>query len=932
MLEFLSPVLEGSRVLVLATYRDAELTRRHPLTYTLAELTKERRFHRVLLRGLSCEDVERYIEVAAGVESPPRLADAVHAQTDGNALFVTEVVRLLVQEGDLAARAEPVDGRSPQEETWSVRIPEGVRAVVGRRLDRLSERCNEMLTAAAVIGREFELEQLQRLSSPTDDLLDLVEEALTARVIEELPGEAGRYQFTHSLVQHTLADELPGTQRIRLHAKVGEALEEMWLHGLPAHAAELARHFTEAAPIVGTEKLVHYSVLAGEHALGEYAFEEALSLFQRALGAIEGQPTDDRQAQVLFCLGKAQAGLLRMADAEASLTKAFDYYVGVEKVARAVEVAEYPVRSGNSGVSSLLVRALELVPPDSHEAGRLLSQHGLDVAMQGDYEGAQEALARALAIAEREGDVALEMWTLARTGHVELYYMRMEDCVEKDARALELNSRIEDPNVDAFARMCFVGSLACIGDSGAARAHLDTMLAMAEKARYRGGLMDAFWIGAIVYLALGDWESTREVIDRGLSMNPVHMGMLDAGLFLEYTLGDFERGQSFMERELRLIQARPPGSSSSHVAIAWADSITGSTERLEWSKATLQGIASRAATPWQVMYADIGLSLVAIRQHDRAEAERLYEALQPFRGTVQAHESTSIDRLLGLLALTSGDMDRSQADFERALAFCRKAGYRPELASSCSDYADMLLQRDTKGDQHRATALLDESLAISSELGMRPLMERVLSRKMSLQGINVSSPQTSIDAVISAVEIERPNLQPHAAPDGTVTVMFTDIEGSTAMTERLGDRRAQEVLHIHNAIIREQVAAHQGFEVKSQGDGFMVAFSSARRGLESAIAIQQTFAAHNSENPTEPIQVRIGLHTGETIREGEDFFGKTVILAARIASGASGDHILVSSLLKSLVESSGEFEFDVGREMELKGLTGTHQVFEVNLP
>ncbi len=135
------------------------------------------------------------------------------------------------------------------------------------------------------------------------------------------------------------------------------------------------------------------------------------------------------------------------------------------------------------------------------------------------------------------------------------------------------------------------------------------------------------------------------------------------------------------------------------------------------------------------------------------------------------------------------------------------------------------------------------------------------------------------------MEVERPNLQPHAAPDGTVTIMFTDIEGSTAMTERLGDRQAQEVLRIHNAIIREQVAAHQGFEVKSQGDGFMMAFSSARRALECAIAIQQNFAIHDEARPGEPIRVRIGLHTGEAVKEGEDFFGKTVTLAARIASG-----------------------------------------------
>ncbi len=155
---------------------------------------------------------------------------------------------------------------------------------------------------------------------------------------------------------------------------------------------------------------------------------------------------------------------------------------------------------------------------------------------------------------------------------------------------------------------------------------------------------------------------------------------------------------------------------------------------------------------------------------------------------------------------------------------------------------------------------------------------------------------------------------------------MTDIESYTAMTQRLGDQKAQDVLRTHNAIIREQVGANEGFEVKSQGDGFMVAFSSARHALECAIAIQQAMAAQQSE---ESVRVRIGLHTGEAIKEGEDFFGKTVILAARIASQAQGEQILVSSLLKALVDSSGEFEFRDGREVELKGLAGSHQVFEV---
>ncbi len=199
---------------------------------------------------------------------------------------------------------------------------------------------------------------------------------------------------------------------------------------------------------------------------------------------------------------------------------------------------------------------------------------------------------------------------------------------------------------------------------------------------------------------------------------------------------------------------------------------------------------------------------------------------------------------------------------------------------------------------------------------------------MQAQGVDLTDLGTSIDAVATAVYVDKPDLSPHAAPDGTVTILFSDIEGSTAMTERLGDQRWMELLKVHNSIIREQLAAHEGFEVKSEGDGFMLAFQSARSGIECGVDIQRAFAERN-ESAEEPIRVRIGLHTGEAIKEADDFYGKNVILAARIAGQAQGGEILVSSLLKELTESGGDITFGDGREVELKGLSGLHQVFEV---
>jgi class 3 adenylate cyclase/cytidylate kinase len=188
--------------------------------------------------------------------------------------------------------------------------------------------------------------------------------------------------------------------------------------------------------------------------------------------------------------------------------------------------------------------------------------------------------------------------------------------------------------------------------------------------------------------------------------------------------------------------------------------------------------------------------------------------------------------------------------------------------------------------------------------------------------------QTSIGSVTSAVRSEQPDLRAHAAPDGTVTLLFTDIENSTPLNERLGDQRWLELLRVHNATVRGQVAAHGGYEVKSWGDAFMVAFGSARRGLECAIAIQRAFAQRNEEND-EPIRIRIGLHTGEAIADANDFYGWHVTLASRIANHARGGEILVSSLLKGLTERAGDVRFGEGREVELKGLSGTQLLFHV---
>ena len=165
------------------------------------------------------------------------------------------------------------------------------------------------------------------------------------------------------------------------------------------------------------------------------------------------------------------------------------------------------------------------------------------------------------------------------------------------------------------------------------------------------------------------------------------------------------------------------------------------------------------------------------------------------------------------------------------------------------------------------------------------------------------------------------------AAGGVCTILFSDVEGSTALTQRLGDAKAREVLRTHERITREALRVHGGTEVKAMGDGFMASFPSAMRALECAVALQKTFAANN-ETAGETIKVRIGLNAGEPIAEDEDLFGTAVILAARIAAQAQGGQILTSDVVRQLVAGKGFLFADRG-EVALRGYAGPVRLYEV---
>ncbi len=164
------------------------------------------------------------------------------------------------------------------------------------------------------------------------------------------------------------------------------------------------------------------------------------------------------------------------------------------------------------------------------------------------------------------------------------------------------------------------------------------------------------------------------------------------------------------------------------------------------------------------------------------------------------------------------------------------------------------------------------------------------------------------------------------APSGLVTILFTDMEGSTALTQRLGDARARDVLRQHERMVREALKAHGGSEVKTMGDGFMASFSSATKALECAIAMQRAFAAHNKSAP-EPIRVRVGLNAGEPIAEEDDLFGTAVNLAARICAHAEAGQILAPIVVRELAAGKQFMFADLG-ETELRGFEDPVRLYD----
>jgi DNA-binding winged helix-turn-helix (wHTH) protein/tetratricopeptide (TPR) repeat protein len=270
---------------IVATYRESELGRTHPLAEMLISLRREPGVTRLALAGLGLPQVSALVDSIVGPTAPARLPQLIMNSTDGNPFFATEILRHLQETGALDREGRPIA------DVADLVLSEGIKEAIGQRLSRLSDACNRALGIAATIGREFDTTLLEAVTElPENELLDALEDATRAQLVGESQDVNGRFEFRHALIRETLYSEFNSPRRARLHRRVADAIERL-AQGMPdPPVAELAYHFSQAVSTGTVDKAIDYATRAGDRAADGLAHEEAARLFELALQSLEFRP------------------------------------------------------------------------------------------------------------------------------------------------------------------------------------------------------------------------------------------------------------------------------------------------------------------------------------------------------------------------------------------------------------------------------------------------------------------------------------------------------------------------------------------------------------------------------------------------------------------------------------------------------------------
>jgi DNA-binding SARP family transcriptional activator len=717
LLRFLVRVLGESRLLVVGAYRDVDPTMGEPLSTAVSELVREPVTTRVELGGLAASEVAEYLTRSCD-GSAGSVVEEIYARTEGNPLFLAELTRLLGSSVPASGPAGPG-------------IPHRVRDVIGRRLQSLSAEAQRILTAASVLGREFSLDALGHLTRLADGaLLDLLDEAVTARFVGEVPGAPGHMRFAHVLFRDAIYRELSAPRRLQLHRQAGEALEGTYADRLEPHLSEIAHHFAAAGPLGDASKAVSYASRAGDLAAQLLAFEEAARLYRLALGLTDRLAGASRPTpcELLLALGDVQARGGKTPEARDTflqVAELADEAGSGEQLARAAlgygGRLLYARASENDPLVTLLTRAAaSLGREDSALRVRVLARHANAVSQ--DLPETSDALtAQALAAARRLQDPA----TLSYAISARLYATRAP--TNLDERWVLTGELIQAADKErAFEGHAYrtIVSFAR-GDIPGIRTDLAAMDRLAQELAQPSQGWWAAATGATLALLEGRFSDAERLMGEARTLGE-RAESYDARNFFELQRFALRREQGRVAEvlpELERAAQADPSRALLRCALAVASWELGAHEQ---ARHLLHQLAAKnyaqllISNDWLLSAALLAELLFSTNEFDRAEA--LYARLLPYEGLMVDTEEVStgaVSRSLGLLLTTAKRYEQAARHFEDALTRNQRAGARPWVARTQHDYAQMLLARGESADHARADQLLHQALATYGDLGMR---------------------------------------------------------------------------------------------------------------------------------------------------------------------------------------------------------------------
>jgi class 3 adenylate cyclase/tetratricopeptide (TPR) repeat protein len=730
---------EPLRLLVVATYRDTDVGRGHPLADLLADLPRFGGGERLPVTGLDSTDVAAFLEQAAGHEldeEGAELARAVWQETEGNALFVSEVVRHLVESGAVEQR----EGR------WVVTrglhdlgVPEGVRDVVGRRLSRLSAEANRLLACAAVVGLEFEPAVVGAASgTPEDVVLAALDEAITSRLVVESPGTVPRNRFSHALVRATIYDELSAARRVAMHRKVAEAIESLHAQHLEDHLPALTHHWARAsAPAAETGRAVEYARRAGDRALAQFANDEAVNYYRQALDLLDvaGVDGDDpRRLALLLSLGEGQrrsgdsahrATLLtaaalagRLGDADALARSALANSRGfIPSVAGGVDADRV----------AALEAALAAVPAtDDPVRARLLSTLALELTFSPDRDRRLSIADAAAAMARRAGDPEALAHVLIAGFVATLRPETLRDRLADAAELVEIAPSLADPAQRTRALFMAYRTTSVVGRMEEARA----LLGAAETLAIELGQPTLRWMAAFLRtgeaIIAGRLDQAERLAAQAAEFGRA-AGARDAAWGYTQQLHLVRVEQSRVDEELASVlrdAADDFKAAGAHLDLHDAALALTAAElgHLDEARAIFDRLTGAPrGIDYYTIVSDASLAILAVRLGNRVQAQVFYDKLRPYPNWVvpfPVFPCPSVSFHLGVLAGYLGRFEAADTHFDEAVRDHQRIEAPGYLARTRLEWARMLLTRGAPGDEVRACPLLEAASAVARKLGL----------------------------------------------------------------------------------------------------------------------------------------------------------------------------------------------------------------------